>query len=194
MWRWKSLSIVIFWWCSLLYILTLVQLKYSQVNFNDIHSSLWYLFTSGCRCLDSQTVQPQTIIPECIGYTTQRPQDNYPMQVQCWSTVNNAGKKNESPLVHTQIAVSPVLVQHRSVHCCLGLHMVPCLGLIEVGLPVQCGFICGLGYVPDINTMLGWFLVAHATHTMYVNSTLVYRRPLWQDMKTKKKNNLSLNQ
>ena len=44
-----------------------------------------------------------------------------------------------------------------------------------------------VAYVPDISTMLGWFLVANATHIMYVNSTLVYWRPVWQDMKTKKK-------
>ena len=35
-----------------------------------------------------------------------------------------------------------------------------------------------VAYVPEINTMLGWFFVAHATDTMYVNSTLVYRRPV----------------
>ena len=71
------------------------------------------------------------------------------MQVQCWSTVNNAGT---------------TLSHHWFIAMCL------------LYVPVQCNSF--VAYVPDINTMLGWFLVAHSTHTMYVNSTLVYRRPV----------------
>ena len=149
MWRWKELSIMIFWWSSLLYTLTLVQLKYSQVIFNDIYPSLWYLFTSGCGCLDSQTVQSQNIIPECIHHSDTATTGQLPNAGSMLVHRQQRWYNIESPLVHrhvfvvnTENGVSSVFVRHRSVHCCLDLHMVLCLALIEV--PVQCRFICGL--------------------------------------------------
>ena len=111
-------------------------------------------------------------------HTTQRPLDNYPMQVQCRSTVNYAGT---------------TLSQHWFIAMCLLCILRSCQSCICSTQKYWYNADSFVAYVPDINTMLGWFFVAHATDAMYVNSTLVYRCPVWQDMKTEK-NNLYLNQ
>ena len=99
--------------------------------------------------MSREPVQQQTIVLECIGYTTvtQRQRDNYPMQVQCWSTVNNAGTTLNQHWFIAMCLKNVFLYSERSQSCntqspnvCLGSgrlnsapHMVT-LHHIQVGL------------------------------------------------------------
>ena len=88
------------------------------------------------------------------------------MQVYCRSTFNNAGT---------------AMSQHWFITMCLLCLLRSRSALYLFNTEVLVGPYDAdsfVAYVPDINTILGLFLVAHATHTMYVNSTLVYRCPV----------------
>ena len=80
-------------------------------------------------CLDSQTVQPQTIIPECTHHTATMEQlpnaGSKPVhRQQRWYNIEPALVHRHVFVVHTQIATSPVFVQHRSTGT-MRIHLWP---------------------------------------------------------------------
>ena len=78
------------------------EVKYRQVNFNDIFSSLWYLFTLGCGCLS------------CTDYNRSwmyTPHSDHGTINQC--------RFNAGPLSTTVVRYGTTLSQHWLIAMCL---------------------------------------------------------------------------